>query len=133
VRQEFPTEWANFQAQTPAADQRCELALTVTPEHYPFWATHLLNDVSRVDVLARSAKAQPPARLNIYDQVNDQPQAAKKDTLVKAADLSNLLVGRFTGGATGIALPASAVGTMKLYLDEKDLSDLWLAVTWNGK
>ena len=86
-----------------------------------------------MDILARSAKAQPPASLDIYDQVNDQPQAAKKDTLVKAADLSNLLVGRLTGGAAGIALTANPIGTIKLYLDGNAFADLWLAITWSGK
>ncbi|SEJ19928.1 hypothetical protein SAMN04244579_03464 [Azotobacter beijerinckii] len=126
VRQEFPSEWAKFLAQTPAAAQRYELALTLRPEHYPFWAKDLLNGVSRMDILARSAKAQPPATLEIFDQ------GAKKDTLSKAADLPGLLVGKLTGGEKGIDLPAKPMGELKLFFDENSIADLWLALTWNG-
>lgn len=126
VRQEFPSEWAKFLAQTPAAAQRYELALTLRPEHYPFWAKDLLNGVSRMDILARSAKAQPPATLEIFDQ------GAKKDTLSKAADLPGLLVGKLTGGEEGIDLPAKPMGELKLFFDENSIADLWLALTWNG-
>jgi hypothetical protein len=136
MRQEFPSEWVQFLTQRPVAGERYEFALTLGPEHYPIWAKDLLKSgarVARVDLLARSAKTQPPASMDIFNQVNDQPEAAKKDTLVKVADLSNLLVGRFTGGPTGIPVPASPVGALKLYLDANDLSDLWLAVSWSGK
>ncbi|MBO7743716.1 hypothetical protein I8J29_05875 [Paenibacillus sp. MWE-103] len=85
-----------------------------------------------MDILVRSAKAQPPASMDVFDQVNDQPQEAKKDTLAKAAELSNLLIGKLTGGATGIALPAKPKGELKLFFGENSIADLWLAITWNA-
>lgn len=134
VRHEFPSAWAAFVNQTPAAGQRYELALTLGPEHYPFWGKGLLEKgVSRVDVLARSTKSQASPSLFIYDRVADQPEAAKKDALVKAPDLGNLLVGRLSGGDAGIALPAKPEGTLKLYFDENAIADLWLTITWTGK
>lgn len=133
LRHEFPSEWSRFLTQTPAANQRYELALTLGPEHYPFWSKGLTKGVSRLDILARSTKPQASASLDIYDQINDQPQTAKKDTLVKVADLDNLLVGSFTGGVAGIALPAQPEGTLTLYFNENAISDLWLVIGWTGK
>jgi hypothetical protein len=131
VRHEFPTAWADFQSQTPAANHRYELALTLRPEHYPFWSRGRLESVARVDLLARSTKDPVPASLVVFDQANDQPAKAKEDTLAKDAALGNLLVGRFTGGVTGIALPAKPVGQINLYLEERTLENLWIAITWS--
>jgi hypothetical protein len=134
VRHEFPTEWAKFQGQTPGA-QRFELALNLRDKHYPFWSQGRLKKVPRVDILARSSKPrdQIPAELVVFDKVNDIPAAAMKDTLAKNPALGDLLSGRFTGGATGIALPDKPVGELGLFFDDKAMSDLWIAVTWGGE
>jgi hypothetical protein len=133
MRHEFPTEWAKFQSQTPVAHQRFGLTIALRPEHYPFWSQGRLNSVTRVDILARSHKDPVPASLDVYDQASDEPQVAKKDALVKDPALGELLVGKLTGGATGIALPAIPVGELKLFFDEPAiLTDLWLAVTWSS-
>jgi hypothetical protein len=127
VRHEFPTEWAKFQGQTPGADQRSELALTLREEHYPFWSQGRLNSVLREDLLARSTKDPIPASLlDVYDKVNDQPAAAKKGTLAKDAALGNLLVGKLTN----IGLPSSPVSEVKFFLKDREIGDLWVAVTW---
>ncbi|HEX7540573.1 MAG TPA: neuraminidase-like domain-containing protein [Anaerolineales bacterium] len=131
VRHEFPTEWAKFQGQTPGAN-RFELALNLRPEHYPFWSQGRLDKVERVDILARSTKDSIPASLDVFDQVNDQPAAAKKDTLAKDPARGNLLVGRFASAATGMVLPAKPVGELKLFFADKEIGDLWIAVTWSG-
>jgi Tc toxin complex TcA C-terminal TcB-binding domain len=128
VRHEFPTEWARFQRQVPAAGQRHELALTLRSEHYPFWGQERLKQVKRVDILARSMQDPAPASLDVFDQIDDQPGQAKKDSLVKNAALGDLLVGKLTE----IALPASPMGAFKLYFGDKTLEDLWFAVTWGG-
>lgn len=132
LRHEFPSEWARFLSQEPAANQRYELALTLRPEHYPYWSKGSLNGVSRLEILARSTVSPPPASMEIYDQINEQPQASKNDTLIKVVNLGNLLVGRLTGGTTGIALPANPAGELKLFFDDKAIADLWLAITWKG-
>ncbi|MDW8214020.1 MAG: hypothetical protein RMJ55_10715, partial [Roseiflexaceae bacterium] len=105
--------------------QRRELALTLRPEHYPFWAQGRLNGVSRIDLLARSEKQPAPASIEVADGASN---AARKDTLAKDATLGNLLVGRLTN----IPLPDKPAGDLKLYFDSADLSDLWLAVSWQG-
>jgi len=127
VRHEFPTEWARFQSQTPAAGQRFELSLELRPEHYPFWGTGRLNSVTRVDILAQSAAAPVPGSIDVADRVDSNDATAKKDALAKDAARGNLLVGKLAN----VALPAKPVGPMKLFLDAKALADIWIAVTWS--
>ncbi|MER9390315.1 hypothetical protein [Mesorhizobium sp. M0435] len=43
-----------------------------------------------------------------------------------------LLAGRFTGGRTGLVLPASLIATMALHPENRALDDLWIAVSWGG-
>lgn len=129
VRYEFPTEWAKFQGQTPGANPRFELALNLREEHYPFWSQGRLNSVTRVELLVRSTKAPVPGSLDVYDKVNDQPAAFKKDTLAKDPALGNLLVGKLSN----IALPPNPVGELKLFFDDKTMEDLWIAVTWSSE
>jgi hypothetical protein len=132
LRREFPNEWAKFQSQVPATNQRYELTVNIHEEHYPFWSKGRLNSVARVDVLARSAKDAIPASVDIFDKGDQNDKTAKKESLTKDAALGNLLTGHFTGGATGIVLPAKPVGTITLYVDDKDLADVWIAVTWSS-
>jgi hypothetical protein len=132
VRHEFPNEWAKFQGQTPAADQRFELALNVRDEHYPYWSKGRLNQVKRVDMLAHSTVNPIPASIDIFSAADKGDATAKKDTLAKRTDMGSLLVGRFTNDATGLPLPANPVGEWKLYFDGRDFEELWLAVTWSG-
>ncbi|RLB02439.1 MAG: toxin, partial [Deltaproteobacteria bacterium] len=127
IRHEFPTEWAKFTSQTPSANQRYELAFTLRPEHYPFWAQGRLNSVKRIDLLACTEQTSVPGSIDVYDKISDQPNAAQKDTLTKDAALGNLLIGKLTN----IALPAKPTGELKLYFEDAKLSDLWLAVTWS--
>ena len=129
VRHEFPGEWARFRNQTPGADQRFELALTLRDEHYPFWSQGRLKGVPRVDLLARGTGAT----LEVFDKAGKNDATARKDTLTKDATKGNLLMGSLTGGATGIALPAAPVGEIKLFFDQKDVVDLWMAVTWGSE
>jgi hypothetical protein len=68
VRQEFPTEWAQFQTQTPGANQRFELTLNLRPEHYPFWSQGHLKAVKSLDRLARSSKKPVPAEMYVFDR-----------------------------------------------------------------
>lgn len=127
VRYEFPTEWARFQSQQPAAGQRFELSLDLRPEHYPFWATGRLNSVARVDILVQSAALPVPAGIDVADKADQNDPTAEKDALAKDAARGNLLVGRLAN----VALPATPVGPLKLFLDAKAMTDLWIAVTWS--
>jgi hypothetical protein len=81
-----------------------------------------------VDILAGSTKDPVPASLDVFDQVNDQPASAKKDTLAKDTALGNLLVGKLVQ----IALPAKPVGELKLFFDDKAMADVWIVVKWSS-
>lgn len=127
VRHEFPTEWANFQSQTPPANQRYELKLNLRAEHYPFWSQGRLNSVAGVEVLARSTEDPVSGSVDIFKNADstDTTDNNKKGTLGKDTTLDNLLRGPLTD------LPAKPEGELKLFFDKNTLSDLWIAVTWN--
>src|SRR5262249_18513727 len=58
VRHEFPSEWARFTSAT--IDQThpfIDLALTLRPEHYPFWSRGRLDAIRRAEIFAASDKA----------------------------------------------------------------------------
>jgi hypothetical protein len=128
IRQEFPTEWAKFQAQTPAAGDRFELAIKLRDEHYPFWSRGRLNSVPSLRVLAESATKPVPASLDLFDKANDTGGAAKKDTLAKDQATGNLLAGGFINRP----LPATPTGDLKVYFASKNLKDVWLAIAWSS-
>jgi hypothetical protein len=128
VRQEFPNEWAKFNTQTPGANQRFLLELGLRAEHYPFWSQGRLTSVTRVDVLARSSKAVAPASVDVFDRADKADAATKHDTLAKDVGMGNLLIGKFTG----MALPATPVEDVKLYFNDNEVADLWIAVTWSS-
>lgn len=128
LRHDFPTEWAKFQSQVAAPDQRFELALNLRAEHYPFWSQGRLNSVTRVDILARSTRDPIPGSMDVADKPDQNDATAKKDSLAKDKALGNLLVGKLSQ----IGLPESPITELKLYFDDKALSDLWLAVTWSA-
>jgi receptor-binding and translocation channel-forming TcA subunit of Tc toxin len=126
VRHEFPTEWAKFQTQTPAAGQRFELVLNLRPEHYPFWSQGHLDTVKRLDLLARTEADT----LDVFENSDQSDVSARKDSLVKQPGMGNLLIGRFTGGLSGLALPEHPTGQLKLFFDALTLDELWIVVTF---
>jgi hypothetical protein len=128
MRHEFPNEWAKFQAQPPADDQRFVLDIGLRPEHYPFWSKGRLTSVTRVDAIARSSKPSAPTTIDVFDTADKTDATAESDTLTRDATLGNLLIGRLSDKT----MPAAPVADLKLYFDDKDLGDLWLAVTWSG-
>jgi hypothetical protein len=132
IRHEFPTEWAKFQAQTTTPNQRFKLELNLRAEHYPFWSQGRLDKVSRIDILARSGVDPIPAKLDVFD-TGDKTAESKKDSLVQGISTGTLLVGHFTEGATGIALPNNPVTALNLFFQEKAIADLWIGVTWASK
>lgn len=127
VRHEFPTEWARFQALAPDPNRRFELALDLREEHYPFWSQGRLKSVRRVEVLARSSRAPVPGSLDIYQNA-DTTNPARLGTLVKDATVGNLLRGPLAAG-----LPPTPVAPLKLYFDDRAMSEVWIALTWGGE
>jgi hypothetical protein len=137
VRQEFPDEWARFQSSTPAANQRYGLTLRLTEAHYPFWSRGRLASVARVDVLARSSRDVIPGSIDVFEKwektdSNGAPVTSRKDTLVKEPTMGNLLVGRFTDDQNGLVPPAKPVSEIKLFFEDRMVSDVWLAITWSS-
>jgi hypothetical protein len=129
VRDEFPNEWAKFQAQVPGPNQRFALELGLRVEHYPFWTKGRLTSVTGVQVFASSSKVATPPSVDMFDKADKNDATAKHDTLTKDVSMGNLLVGKFMS----MALPAAPAGAdIKLYFDDKELGDLWMAVTWSG-
>ena len=124
VRHEFPSEWAKFKSQTPAANQRFELAITLRPEHFPFWSQGRLNNIVSVEIVARSTQDPVPGSLDIFDRA-DTADNMKKGTLTKNAAMGNLLYGQLTAG-----LPATPAGELRFFVETKAMADVWVAVTW---
>jgi len=124
VRHEFPGEWAKFKSQTPAANQRFELAITLRPEHYPFWSQGRLNNIVSVEIVARSTQDPVPGSMDIFDRA-DTADNTKKGTLTKNAAMGNLLRGQLTAG-----LPATPAGELRFFVETKAMADVWVAVTW---
>jgi len=127
VREEFPNEWAKFQGQVPGANQRFALTLPLVAEHYPFWSKGRLTSVARVDIVARSTKAATPATLDVYDKADKNDVTAKHDRLTKDVNTGNVLV-----GVLKTIAPAAPVTDLSLFFDDKELGDVWIAVTWSG-
>jgi hypothetical protein len=124
VRHEFPAEWHRFKTQTPPPGQRHELALTLKAEHYPFWAQGRLKSISQIKLLARSDQEQTTS-IDVFDKA-DKSEGTKKGTLSQDTALGNLLVGPVTNALQ------NPVGSLALYFDDAQLSDLWIAVTWKN-
>jgi hypothetical protein len=128
LRHEFTAEWAKFLGQTPGPNQRYELAVTLRPEHYPFWSQGRLNSVVRIDLLAQSADDPAPASIDVSDRADKTDAATQKDTLTKFPSLDGLLRGKLSK----VAPPPQPTGEVKLYFENPKLSELWIAVTWSG-
>lgn len=128
VRHEFPTEWARFTQSTPGANKRHELAFTLRPEHYPFWSQGHLNNVERIDLIARGSAAVAPATISVADRADKTDAGTVKDTLTRSTELNDLLVGKLTK----VPMPTKPTGEVKLYFEGVDLDDVLIAVTWRG-
>jgi len=124
IREEFPSEWAKFNAHTPQANQRFKLELGLQPEHYPFWSKDRLKRVERIDLFAQSGKQS----IAVFATPNKNDVGVKPDLLEKNVGPGDLLAGKFSN----IGLPAAPTGSISLFFDEREINDLWIAVTWAG-
>jgi hypothetical protein len=125
VRYEFPTEWARFQSQTPANNERYELALNLRPEHYPFWSQGSLNKVVCVDVLARNASNASDDDVDVFES-KDNGVLKKIGILTMDAAFGDLLHGSLTAG-----MPAKPDQELKLFFNTNAMTDFWIAMTWS--
>ncbi len=130
IMHEFPSEWAQFQNQTPAANHSFALPLMIRAEHYPFWSQAHLQRVERVDVLVRSS-----AEITLSDKADKADPSRKQDSLIKDKALGDLLVGKLTTIAVPEKPMAEKAGEAWLTLffdlaDVKTVGDVWVAVQW---
>lgn len=118
IRHEFPTEWAKFQSfKIEGTTITAPLVLKLKPEHYPFWSQGRLEAVKEVYVYAQTTK-------ETIVITTDSNGTENNASLVKIPSLGNLRIGKLT---TQMAKPTD---TLTLYLKEKSIEDLWIAVKW---
>ena len=118
VRHEFPTEWAKFRiVKLGALTKFAPLAITVRPEHYPFWSRERLGAVLGLGLYAASTKD-----IRVSDKSDG---TGNNDVLVKDGSLGGLRAGILKN----IALP-SPTGQWTLYFDDNSMKDIWLAIRW---
>lgn len=128
VRLEFPAEWARFTSQTPDTGHGRELALTLRPEHYPFWSQGRLNAVARVHLFAQGTDGA--TTITVADRADLNDPATVKDDLIADEELGGMASGELANLAD-VPVLAAPTGDLKLYF-ENELTDLWLAVTWSN-
>jgi hypothetical protein len=136
VRQEFPTQWANFTAApagngAPASPRA--LTLDLRPEHYPFFAgAGGPSALSRVDLVAELLPtAKPDLVVNV--KVGDGAGGA---VALDNPELGGLLRAATLGGdqsedGSPAALPAPT-GPLTLQPDTTKLADLFVLLTWTA-
>ncbi|MFL6255160.1 MAG: insecticidal toxin protein [Pyrinomonadaceae bacterium] len=116
VRHEFPGAWAKFKSASP--QQRAQLSLDLSEEHYPFWSRGNLEAIKWADLYARTTKTN----VEVTTQADG---SGPKDSLVADASLGNLRAGRLKN----VPLP-SPTGTFHIYLNDSTMTDLWLGLAW---
>ena len=121
IRHEFPTEWAKFKsAKLDDTAKTAELSLDLHEEHYPFWSRGRLGTVKRVNVFAKTS-----THVDRFDRPSPDDGSAKKDQLVKDVPT----IGFYGSKLANIPLPPP-IGKLTLYLNDKSMTDLWVALTW---
>jgi hypothetical protein len=130
VRHEFPSEWAKFRSVTiGGATPTAGLALTLLPQHYPFWAQGIVGTkpVKAVELFAEMLPTDTTVTVNLYDKAD---KSGKTDALSQNPSLGNLRAGNLVK----IALPAAVTDAthppLTLYFDDNAMKDLWVALTW---
>ena len=119
VRHEFPNEWEKFRSvQIDNNNPFAELSLPLREEHYPFWSKGSLNVVREVKVFARSDKNT----ITLRPAANDN---TKEDVLSEDKSVGGLKAGKLDK----IPLP-NPVGAASLFIDDNNMSDLWITVAW---
>ncbi len=125
VRNEFPTEWAKFKSiKIEGSTKTAELSLELRVEHYPFWARGYLQEVKRMDIVAKTASSSIEISENA-DQTSKK--VTLNDTLSKGFLMGDILQLAPTS-------PVSPEGKpLKLFFNDNTMEDLWILLTWKGK
>jgi hypothetical protein len=120
IRHEFPTEWAKFQnaPDTPVIP----LTLTLRPEHYPFWSQGHLEVIQRADLFVKTETA-------VEVKYNADGSGAP-DSLVKGTSFGDLWTGKLSQLPASTKPVSTETEKFNLYLNDKSMEDIWLALTW---
>ncbi len=125
VRHEFPTAWAKFQNQV-TEDSHFDLAINLRREHYPLWAQKL-NSVARLTIFVKGNKdlqLGSSIDLEITPPKPDSPTTIKESQTNKVdGDFGDLFEWNFPNP------DAVPTGDLKITLNSKAITDLWIAVT----
>ena len=115
IRHDFPSEWAKLQ-------NTSELAITLTPELYPFWAQGIVGTapVKAVEFLAETSV--PTVTLSDAN--------GNHDTLVRNPLMGNFLMGSLAKIPLPAALSDATHPPLTLTFDSTSMSDLWLVIMW---
>ncbi len=114
VRHEFPTEWAKFK-------KTSELSLKLREEHYPFWSQGRLNEVERIEVVAKTNQ-------NTIEITGNADTTGKKDAL-QDTSLKGLLMGEVK--ELRPTSPVSPEGKpLMLFFNDNSMEELWILLTW---
>lgn len=132
MRHDFPTVWAQFKSAQPNASQRCELKLSLRPEHFPFWASTLTSqDNPEASVLIDSSSSSD---IIIYKKDLAPPLPVPPD-ITPATEQTDVVPvgdhGGFHSGPISVTGPNSVVGDWVVYFKSDDRStmrDLWLVM-----
>ena len=121
VRHDFPTAWTKLQRATLGPGKPlAALTLELTERHYPFWSRGRLGSVRDVQLFAKTKKSA----VEVHDAADG---SGSNDILDKASVLGDLLSGKLSN----IPLP-EPLGELTLYLDDNDMEELWIALTWGA-
>lgn len=127
IRHEFPGEWTAFQDES-ADGGWFKLSLPLRAEHYPFWSQGRLEEVKRLDFLARTGRngIVVAATPDVPPPGDDASRVAE---LVQDDTLGGLRVGKLKDSAR----PAPVSGEdqpFTTYFANREIEDLWMAVRW---
>ena len=81
-----------------------------------------------MQLIARSTASPLASSLDVFDKADRNDPAARKDVLTQ----DQLAGKQLTGRLTNIERPASPVGDLRFFFDDKQIGDLWIAVKWGG-
>lgn len=139
VRHDFPTEWAKFRNASPTNNGTHELVLRLKEEHYPFWSKGRLGTIQHAFLFADYKTTTPPERVivdygtadnNDSNDDHDSNTEEQNNDVLRASQpeqYGTLLSAELT------KLPADSretIGAFVVYLDDRNMDNLWLAVNW---
>jgi hypothetical protein len=124
IRHEFPVEWSKFKNQ-PSEEANKKLEIEFEKIHYPFWGKDRLGGVVSIDVFADGLSSI--VKVNGSSGNGEIGSLEKKDP-----SLGGIYSTRLNPLPIEKPVPDQAGIKFTLYFSANTMSDLWIAVTWQG-